>query len=132
MRAHESVNERVGGGRDAGNDCEVPRAASSVERSTRPATPQANAPVTATQSPTSDALLAPSARQAPRLRSFFSLLPQLDAGQPGMGHHREGDVPIPAVSEAHLILIEARLSFGLFDALLHRVAAGGDPNLRRQ
>src|SRR6266581_211570 len=125
MKAHESVDESVAGAPVVDNGFDGPRAAFSCERSTRPAAPQANGPVKAVQSPISGALPAPSSQQAHRLRSFFSLLPQLDTGQPGMGHHRQGDMAIPAVPEAHFILIQTCFPFGLFDALLDRVAAGG-------
>jgi hypothetical protein len=125
MEAHESLNESAAAATVAGNDCDGPRAASSCETATRPAAPQANARVRAARSKTSGALLARSLRQAHRLRSFFSLLPSLDAGQPGMGQQRQGDVALPTVPEAHFILIQARLPFGLFDALLDGVARGG-------
>src|SRR5260221_2699021 len=125
MRAHESVDERVVGGRVAGNGFDGPRVASCVGTPTRPGAPRANARVKAAQLPISGALPARSTQQAHRLRNFFFLFPPLDAGQPGMGHHRQGDWAIPAVPEAHLILIQARLPFGLFDALLDRVTGAG-------
>src|SRR5260370_6401799 len=112
MKVHETLDERVSGARVVGNGCDVPRTASSFGISTRPAAPQANGPVTAAQSPTSGAPPAPATPQAHRLRNFFSRLPELDARQPRMSHHRERDVPIPAVAEAHFVLIEAGLPFG--------------------
>src|SRR5260370_11808141 len=130
MKVHETLDERGSGARVVGNGCDVPRPASSFGIRTRPAGPQANGPVTAAQSPTSGAPRARSTRQAHRLRNFFSLLPELDAGQPGMSHHRERDVPIPAVPEAHFVLIEAGLPFGLLDALLDRVTGGGHAHHR--
>ena len=43
-----------------------------------------------------------------------------------MGHHRERDVPVPTVPEAHFILIQSGLAFGLLNALLDRVALACD------
>src|SRR5260370_28791930 len=97
MKVHETLDERVSGARVVGNGCDVPRTASSFGISTRPASPQANGPVTAAQSPTSGAPRARSPRQAHRLQNFFSLLPALDARQPRMSHHPERHVPIPPV-----------------------------------
>ena len=55
--------------------------------------------------------------------ALFSLLLLTDAGQPSMGHHRQGDIAIPdVVPEADFILIESRFSLGLFNTLLYRVA----------
>jgi hypothetical protein len=105
MKTLESEDEGVCGAHDDDNGCDEPRTASCVGRLTRVTAAQANEPVTARQSPISGAPRAPSSWQAHRLRSFFSLLAELDAGQPGMGHHRERDVPIPAVPEAHFVLI---------------------------
>src|SRR5260221_13129469 len=132
MKTLGSEGEGICGAHDVDNGCDVPRAASCVGTVTRPAAPRANGPVTATQWKTSGAPRAPSSRQAHRLRSFFSLLPQLETGQPGMSHHGQGNVAIPAVPETHFILIQARLPFGLFDALLHRVARGSHPHQRRK
>src|SRR5438876_4798430 len=95
MRAHESVDERVAAAPVVGNGCDGPRAAFSCERATKPAAPRANGRVRAVQSLTSGALPARSTRQAHQFPRFFFLLPQLDASQPGMGHHRQGDVAIP-------------------------------------
>jgi len=47
-----------------------------------------------------------------------------------MRHHRQGDMPIPAVPEAHLILIQLRLPFGLLHALLDGMARGSGPDER--
>src|SRR5258708_3576288 len=118
MKTLGSEDEGVCGAHDVDNGFDEPRTASCVGMLTRVTAIQANAQVRATQSPISGALPAPSVQQAHRFPCFFFLLAELDAGQPGMGHHRQGDVAIPAVPEAHLILIQARLSFGLFDALL--------------
>src|SRR5437763_10028650 len=103
IRGHESLDERVAGARVVGNDFDGPRAASSCETSTRPAAPRANARVRAGLWPTSGALPVRSVQQAHRFPSFFFLLLPSDAGEPGMGHHRQGDVPIPAVPEAHFV-----------------------------
>src|SRR5713226_7813323 len=100
MEAHESVDESVCGARVVGNGCDGPRGAFSCETSTRPAVPRANARVRAAQLPTSGALPGRSTLQAHRFPYFFFLLSQLDAGQPGMGHHRQGDMAIPTVPEA--------------------------------
>src|SRR5260221_4088029 len=132
MKALESEDEGVCGARVVGNGCDVPRAASSGERLTRPAAVLANARVRAGQWPTSGALPARSTRQAHRFPCFFFLRVELDAGQPGMSHHGERDVAIPAVPEAHFILIQAGLPFCLFDALLHRIAGGSHPHQRLQ
>ena len=105
MKAHESVDERVVGAHVVGNGFDVPRTASSGETSTKPAAARANARVRVAQSPTSGAPPAPSTRQAHPFRRFFSLLLLPDAGQPGMGHHRQRDVPIPTVPETHFVLI---------------------------
>src|SRR6266699_5764317 len=92
MKGHESLDESVAGARVVGNGFDGPRVASSVETSTRPAAPRANARVRAAQWPTSGALPVPSTRQAHRFAYFFFLLAPSDAGQPGMGHHRQGDM----------------------------------------
>jgi hypothetical protein len=42
-----------------------------------------------------------------------------------MGHHGEGDVAIPTVPVAHLIVVEPGLAFGLLDTLFHGVSSGG-------
>src|SRR5437016_14162906 len=130
MEAPESVDERVAAARVVGNGCDGPRVASSYETSTRPGAPRANGRVKAAQSLTTDVLPARSTQPAHLLWSFFFLLAQFDAGQPGMSHHRQGDMPIPTVPEAHFRRIQPRLPFGLFDALLHRVAAGGHAHQR--
>src|SRR5258708_16423597 len=87
MKAHESVDERLAGAHVVDNGFDVPTAASSCGTTTRPAAPQANGLARAAQSPTSGAPLAPSTPQTHPLGRFFPLLLQLDAGQPGMGHH---------------------------------------------
>ena len=40
-------------------------------------------------------------------------------GEPGVGEHGEGDVPVPGVPEADLIVVEANLVLGRLEALLH-------------
>jgi hypothetical protein len=105
MKAHESVDERVVGAHVVGNGCDGPRAASSCETSTKPSAARANARVRVAQSPTNGALPAPSTRQAHPFLHFFSLLLLPDAGEPGMGHHRQRDVPVPTVPETHFVLI---------------------------
>src|SRR2546423_10025727 len=130
MKARGSVDESVAEARVVGNDCDEPRAASCVETVTKPVAPRATARVRAAQWPTSDALPAPSTQQAHQLWSFFFLLLSLDAGQPSMGHHRQGDVAVPAVPEAHFILIPTGLPLCLFHALLDGVAPGGPAHHR--
>src|SRR5260370_38363506 len=102
MKAHESLDESVAAARVAGNGFDGPRVASSCETSTRSAAPRANPRVKAAQLPVSGALPVRSTRQAHRLRSFFFLLRQLDAGHPGIVHHRQGAEAIPAVPAAHV------------------------------
>lgn len=118
MKVHESV----AGVHVAGNGFDGPTVASSSERSTRPAAVRATAPVKEAQSPTSGALPAPLARQAHRFLHFFFPLQQPDTREPGVGHHRQGDVSVPTVPETHFVLIQPRLSFALLNALLDRVA----------
>src|SRR5260370_20745848 len=130
MKTLGSEDEGVCGAHDVDNGFDEPRTASCVGMLTRVTAIQANAQVRATQSPISGALPAPSVQQAHRFPCFFFLLAELGAGQPGMGHHRERDMAIPAVPEAHFILIQAGLPFGLFNALLHRVAGGSHPHQR--
>jgi hypothetical protein len=132
MRARESLDERVVGARVVGNGFDEPTVASSYETSTRPAAARANAPVRGAQSPISGALPAPLAQQAQRFLHFFFLLQPPDTGEPGMGHHRQRDVPVPTVPETYFVLIQSCLALGLLDALLDRIAARCDPNLRLQ
>src|SRR6266568_5052724 len=132
MKAHETLDECVVAAPVVGNGFDGPRAAFSVETATRPAAPRANGRVKSGQPKSSGVPPAPSTRQAHQLWSFFFLLAELDAGQPGMGHHRERDVAIPAVPEAHFILIQARLPFGLFNALLNRITGRGHAHQRLQ
>ncbi len=132
MKAHENLDESVVEARVVGNGCDEPRVASSCETSTRPAAARANAPVREAQSPTNGALPAHSTRQAHRFLHFFFLLQPPDTGEPGMGHHRQRDVPVPTVPETHFVLIQSRLALGLLDALLDRRAARCDPHQRLQ
>src|SRR5260370_2610167 len=114
MKTLGSEDEGVCGAHDVDNGFDEPRTASCVGRSTRVTAVQANAQVRATQSPISGALPAPSVQQAHRLPCFFFLLAELDAGQPGMGHHRKRVMATPADPEAHFRLIHARLPYVLF------------------
>jgi hypothetical protein len=123
MKAHESWDESGACAHIVENGFDGPRTASSCETVTRRASARANARGRAGQWPTSDALPAPSTRQAHRFRNFFFLLSHPHAGEPGMGHHRQGDVAVPTVPEAYLILIQPRLALGFLNALLNRVAA---------
>src|SRR6266487_4643213 len=122
MKAHETWDESVVGAHVAGNGFDEPRTASCGETATRLTAARANAQVRAAQLPTSGVLPVPSTRQAHQFWHFFFLLLLPDAGEPGMGHHRECNVPIPTVPEAYFILIQSRFSLGLFNTLLHGVA----------
>ena len=130
MKGHETANEAIVGGHVAGHGFDEPRSASCGETATRGAAGRANGPVKAAQWPADGALPAPSTRQAHRLLAFFFVLVQTHAGQPGMSHHRQGDVPRPPVPEAHFVLIQSGLPLGLLNALLDGVPRGGDPNER--
>ncbi len=105
MKAHENLGESAIGVRVAGNGFDEPKAASSVEMSTRLAAAQANGPVRAGRSPTGAALPVPLTQQAHLFPHFFSLLLQANTGEPGMGHHRQGNMSVPTVPEAHFIVI---------------------------
>jgi hypothetical protein len=49
-------------------------------------------------------------------------------GEEGVGEHREGDVAVPAVPAADLVLVQADFSFGGLEGLLDRPAGAGDPH----
>src|SRR5450755_2530502 len=132
MRAHETWDESVVGAPIAGNGFDEPRTASSCETATRPTAARANARVRAEQSPTSGALPARSTRPAHQFLHFFFLLLPPNAGEPGMGHHRQGDMPVPTVPEAYFILIQPCFPFGLLNTLLDRVALACDKRYARQ
>jgi hypothetical protein len=132
MKVRKSLGERADGALVVDNGFDEPTVASSCETSTRPAVARANAPVKAAQSPISGALPAPLDRQAHRFLHFFFLLQSPDTGEPGMGHHRQRDVPVPTVPETHFVLIQSCLALGLLDALLDRIAAGCDPHQHLQ
>ena len=45
-----------------------------------------------------------------------------------MGEHRQGDVSVPAVVAADLVLVQADLALGALEGLLDRPAGAGDPD----
>jgi hypothetical protein len=62
----------------------------------------------------------PASSSVPAL-FFLLLLP--DAGEPGMGQHRQREIVVPTVPEAHFLLVQPCLALGLLNALLDRLAA---------
>jgi hypothetical protein len=45
-----------------------------------------------------------------------------------VGEHREGDVPVPGVVAADLVVIEPDFGFGGLETFFDRPAGAGDPN----
>src|SRR5215831_5927609 len=54
-------------------------------------------------------------------------------GEPGVSEHGEGDVPVPGMPEADLVVVEADLVLGRLEALLDRPANAddGDQHVQR-
>jgi len=49
-------------------------------------------------------------------------------GEEGVGQHGQGDVSVPAVVAADLVLVQADLAFGALEGLLDRPAGTSDPD----
>ena len=55
-----------------------------------------------------------------------------DYCQIGVGQHRQGDVPVPAVPPPHLVLVQSHLPLGLLKTLLYGPAPPGHSHQFRQ
>src|SRR5690348_16310198 len=126
MKCHQN-REPWCGGRAVGSGFDATVSESCDANGTRSGGVPPSEPAAGEQSPAVVGFPVRSNRRAlVRTLPLWSVL-GVERRQPGVGHHREGDVAMPTGPEAHLVLVEPSFALRLLDALLDGVARRGNP-----